>query len=53
MYTCMCLVKSVYMYVSGEESKHVCVWGGEYTCMCLVKSVHMYVSGEECIHVCV
>ena len=41
------------MYVSGEKSIHVCVWGGVYTCMCLVKSVYMYVFCEECIHVCV
>ena len=25
-YTCMCLVRSVYMYVSGKECIHVCVW---------------------------
>ena len=49
----MCLVKKVYMDVSGDERIHGCVWGGVYTCMCLVKSVYMYVSGEECIHVCV
>ena len=41
------------MYVSEEESIHLCVWGRVYTCMCLRKSVYMYVSGEKSIHVCV